>query len=58
MCTLCGFTLPYLTLRRLYDNQFTGSVDALGTLTKLTYLYVRAGMDDAATLLIVFTFTK
>ena len=37
-------------------NQFgagsADALDALGKLTSLTYLYVRAGMDDVATLLV------
>ena len=38
--------------RSVGGNEFTGSVEALGTLTKLTYLCVRAGMDDVATQLV------
>ena len=55
--THLAYTLYLLTPRYLADNQFTGSIDALGKLTKLTYLCVRAGMDDVATLLVVSLYT-
>ena len=53
--SLCGHVHPscvHAALRYVVANQFTGSVDVLGKLTKLTYLCVRAGMDDVATLLV------
>ena len=40
-----------LTLRQFYNNRFTGSIDVLGKLTKLTYMCVRVGFGDVATLL-------
>ena len=40
-----------LTLRQLHGNQFAGSADALGKLTKLTYLCARVGFGDVVTLL-------
>ena len=46
---MCGhsppsYANPSLTIRYLDGNQFTGSVQALGKLTKLTRLYVHAGV--------------
>ena len=42
----------HAVLRKLTSNLFAGNVEALGKLTKLTYLCVRAGLGDVATLLI------
>ena len=39
-------------LRDLSDCKFTGTVEALGELVKLTKLYVSAGVDDVATLFV------
>ena len=33
--------LCHNSLRSISNNRFTGSIEALGKLTKLTYLYVR-----------------
>ena len=51
---LTANTRALLEPRRINNNKFTGSVEALDTLTELSYLCVRAGMDmdDVATLLV------
>ena len=53
---LTANTRALLEPRRININKFTGSVEALGKLTKLTHLCVRAGMDDV-TLLVASLYT-
>ena len=45
LCERIRPSCAHTALRSLDSNQFTGSVNALGKLTKLTYLCVRAGIS-------------